>query len=202
MKTYNTSVIILLLAICIIAIALGYAGSKNIPTESATVVNVDASSAGMVIPQYLITSEVEDILLEISQEYPYSVMFADDEVTLVGYDAINRFEQSLDENEIDFDLDSVYSFYNLDNGAVLASTYIVYSPVCGSVTISYDELDKLLNGDNETISYYRGLLNNSPSVVVYADENTTVFTVEEWDDYNYSNEGNGVVVVTIDSTGE
>lgn len=201
MKTYNTSVVILLLAICIIAIALGYAGSKSVPNEDATLVNVVASSAGMVIPQYLITSEVEDILLELGQEYPDSVIFADNEVTLVGNDAIDRFEQSLYENEIHFDMDAVYSFYNLDPSTMVVESYIVYLPEYNSVTISYAELEKLVNGDNETVSYYREFLNNSRSDV-YPSENTTVFAVEGWDEYDSSNEVNGVVVFTIVSTGE
>lgn len=198
MKQYKFSVIILVLTLCIIAIALGYAGSKNIPAESATTVNIKISSAGMVIPQYMITSEVENILLEIDQEYPGSVIYSDYEVTLVDYDAINKFKQSIDENEVDFDLDSVYSFYNLDSGAVISN--IEFSPVYNSITISYDELDKLLNGDNDTVSYYRDLLNNSQSDILNPDENVTTIIV--CDAYNASNEKNSVAFVTINSSGE
>ncbi|WP_407282414.1 hypothetical protein V7O61_06175 [Methanolobus sp. WCC1] len=198
MKQYKFSVIILVLTLCIIAIALGYAGSKNIPAESATTVNIKISSAGMVIPQYMITSEVENILLEIDQEYPGSVIYSDYEVTLVDYDAINKFKQSIDENEVDFDLDSVYSFYNLDSGAVISN--IEFSPVYNSITISYDELDKLLNGDNDTVSYYRDLLNNSQSDILNPDENVTTIIV--CDAYNASNGKNSVAFVTINSSGE
>jgi hypothetical protein len=198
MKQYKFSVIILVLTLCIIAIALGYAGSKNIPAESATTVNIKISTAGMVIPQYMITSEVENILLEIDQEYPGSVIYSDYEVTLVDYDAINKFKQSIDENEVDFDLDSVYSFYNLDSGAVISN--IEFSPVYNSITISYDELDKLLNGDNDTVSYYRDLLNNSQSDILNPDENVTTIIV--CDAYNASNGKNSVAFVTINSSGE
>jgi hypothetical protein len=200
MKKYKFSVIILVLTLCIIAIALGYAGSKNIPAEGATVVNVNISSAGMVIPQYMITSEVENILLEIEQEYPDSIIYSDYEVTLTDYDAINKFKQSIDENEIDFDLDSAYSFYNLNSGTVISNTYIKFSPVYNSVTISYDELDKLLNGDNDTVSYYRDLLNNSQSGILDPDESVTTIIV--CDAYNASYEKNSAVFLTISSSGE
>ncbi len=206
MKKYNTGVVVLLLAICIVAVALGYAGSKNIPSASSTVVNVDTSSAGIVIPQYLVTSEVEDILLKISMEYPDSVIFADSEVTLLGSEAVNVFNQSISENNINFDMGSVYSFYNLNASTVVASSYIVYSPVSyNSITISYDELEKLLNGDNETISYYRELLNNSPysPYNMYPDENMSLVMVTEgYVSSNISDKTNGVVVVSITSTGE
>ncbi|WP_269850612.1 hypothetical protein [Methanosarcina horonobensis] len=59
MKAYKASAVVFLLAICIIAIALGYAGSKSIPEENSTFVAIEANSAGMIIPQYLITSEVK-----------------------------------------------------------------------------------------------------------------------------------------------
>lgn len=206
MKRYNTGVVVLLLAICIVAVALGYAGSKNIPSASSTVVNVDTSSAGIVIPQYLVTSEVEDILLKISMEYPDSVIFADSEVTLLGSEAVNVFNRSISENNINFDMGSVYSFYNLNASTVVGSSYIVYSPVSyNSITISYDELEKLLNGDDETISYYRELLNNSPSSPynMYPGENMSLVMVTEgYVSSNISDTTNGVVVVSITSTGE
>lgn len=207
MKTYNVSVIIFLLAICIIAIALGYAGSKNIPAESATFVNVNASSSGLVIPQHLLNSEVENILLEVDQEYPDSIIIADKDVTLVGTEATNKFKQSISENNIDFDMDAVYSFYNLDTSAVLVDSYIVYSPASpapyNSVTITYAELENLLNGDNDTVSYYRDLLNNS-QYTLYPAENPSVFMIRQgsFELVNSSNQVNGMAVVTISTTGE
>lgn len=209
MKKYNTGVVVLLLTICIVAVALGYVGSRNISTESNTVINMDASSTGIVIPQYLITSEVEDILLKISKEYPDSVIFADNEVTLVGFEAVDTFNKSVSENNINFDMNAVSSFYTLDISDVADGTNVVtgpyvvtYFPVTyevNSVTISYSELEKLLDGDNETVSYYRELLNNSQHDVL-PGKNVSLSEAE----YVYSSYDNatGIFVVSITSSGE
>lgn len=208
MKKYNTG-LVLLLAICIVAVALGYVGSRNISNATNTVINMDATSTGIIIPQYLITSEVKDILLKISTEYPDSVIFADNEVTLVGSEAVDMFNKSVSEKNINFDMNAVSSFYTLDisdvsNGPnVVTGPYVVtYFPVTqevNSVTISYSELEKLLDGDNETVSYYRELLNNSQHDVL-PGENISLSEAE----YVYSSYDNdtGMFVVSITSSGE
>lgn len=202
MKRSNTGVVVFLLAICIIAVALGYVGSRHYESNT-TFVNVDTSSAGIIIPQYLITGEVNDILLKIGQEYPDSVIFADSEVTLYGSETVNVFKQSISDNNINFDMGSVYSFYNLDASTIVADSYIVYSPAVSynSITISYDELESILNGDNETISYYRELLNNSPSNM-YPDRNVSaVMVVDGYVSSYVPDETNKVAVISISSTG-
>jgi hypothetical protein len=162
MKAYKLSAVILLLAMCILAVALGYAGSKSIPEKNTAFVTMDANSTGIVIPQYLITNEVRNVLSEINRKYPDSVLFGDEQVTLIGSKTVDAFKNSITENDIDFDWAAVYSFYELETSVVNAGPYIVYSSASSnSVTISYDELEKILNGDNETVSYYRELLNNS-----------------------------------------
>lgn len=190
MKVHKTSAIVLLLVICITAIALGYAGSKSIPEENTAFVTVDANSAGIIIPQYLITSEVRDLLSEMSNEYPDSILFGEEEVTLIGSKTVDNFKKSISENNIDFNWAAVYSFYELETSVVATGPYILYStsdnsvnPITisynevdptsynsmNSITISYDELEKILDGNNETVSYYRELLNNSK------DENNTKY---------------------------
>lgn len=202
MKRSNTGVVVILLAICIIAIALGYVGSRNYESNT-TFVNVDTSSAGIIIPQYLITGEVNDTLLRIGQEYPDSVIFADSEVTLYGSETVNVFKQSISDNNINFDMGSVYSFYNLDASTIVANSYIVYSPAVSynSITISYDELERILNGDNETISYYRELLNNSPSNMYPEGNVSAAMVVDGYVSSYVPDETNNVVVVSISSTG-
>lgn len=199
----NTNIVVLLLAICIVAVVLGYAGSKNLPQENTAFVTMDASSSGMVIPQYLVTGEVEGILIKISQEYPDSVIFADNEVTLVGSEAVDTFNKSVSENNISFDMDAVSSFYTLGISNVVTGPYVVsYFPATyeiNTVTISYSELEKLLDGDNETVSYYRELLNNSQYDVL-PGENVSLPDAE----YVSSSYGNasGIFVVSITSSGE
>lgn len=170
MKAYKTSVIVFLLSICIIAIALGYAGSKSIPEENITFVAIEANPAGMSIPQYLITEEVGNILLEINNTYPDSVLFGSEQVTLIGSSPVNSFKNSINENNIDFNWTAVGSFYELETSVVTA-----------------DRLEVLLNADNETASYYRGLLNNG------SQENSS--------EYGFYAEGNGslVYIVAIDT---
>lgn len=162
LKVYKTSAVVFLLVICIIAIALGYAGSKNVPEDKTTFVTVDANSTGVVIPQHLITNEVNNILSEVNRKYPDSVLFGDGQVTLVGSKTVDSFNESINKNSIDFDWSAVYPFYELETSLVTNGPYLVYtSTPSNSVTISYGELEKILNGDNETVSYYRELLNNS-----------------------------------------
>lgn len=207
MKKYNTSVVVLL-TICIVAVALGYVGSRNISNATNTVINMDASSTGIIIPQYLITSEVKEILLKISTEYPDSVIFADNEVTLMGFEAVDMFNKSVSEKNINFDMNAVSSFYTLDisdvtNGPnVVTGPYVVtYFPVnyqVNSVTIPYSELEKLLDGDNETVSYYRELLNNQHDVL--PGENVSLSEAEYV--YNSYDNATGMFVVSITSSGE
>lgn len=162
MKAYKTSAVVFLLVICIIAIAFGYAGSKNVPEEKTTFVTVEANSTGVVIPQHLITNEVKNILAEVNRKYPDSVLFDDEQVTLIGSKTVDSFNESINKNSIDFDWNAAYPFYELETSLVTDGPYLVYSSTpYNSVTISYDELEKILNGDNETVSYYRELLNNS-----------------------------------------
>lgn len=162
MKAYKTNAVAFLLVICIVAIALGYAGSKNIPEENATFVTVEANSTGVVIPQCLITNEVKNILSEVNRKYPDRVLLGDKQVTLIGSKTVDSFNESINKNSIDFDWNAVYPFYELETSLVTDGPYLVYtSTPSNSVTISYDDLEKILNGDNETVSYYRDLLNNS-----------------------------------------
>jgi hypothetical protein len=200
MKKHKKSVVIILLGICIIAIALGYVGSKGIP-ESTTFVSMDAGSTGIVIPQYLITSEVEDILHNISLEYPENFIFADNEVILESSETVNSFKHSISENKIDFDMDAVPSFYCVDASTGVSSTevsvvvsdlHIAYFPPRDSVIISYDDLGRLLNGDNETISYYRELLNISRS----DGENASVVVIKKGYANNSPDQPTGAAVVT------
>ncbi|AAM07700.1 TPA: hypothetical protein HA338_09620 [Methanosarcina acetivorans] len=201
MKAYKTSAVVFLLAICIIAIALGYAGSKSLPEENSTFVVIEANPTGMIIPRYLITDEVENVLSEIKREYPDNVLF-DDEVTLIGSETVDSFENSINENNIDFDWTSVYPFYQLEASLVTPGPYIVYSSASSnSVTISYDELEKILNGDNETVSYYRELLNNSNREnnseysICVEGENASVLSVVITDKDNSSLRHRGVIAI-------
>jgi hypothetical protein len=199
MKKYNSGVVILLLGICIVAVVGGYMGSKSFPIGPIAFANMDAGSSGMVIPQDLITSEVEDILLKTAQEYPDNVTFTDNEVTLAGSDTVNSFKQLVSENNVDFDMNAVYSFYCLDTASISSDSHVAYFPGSyDSVTISYDDLERLLSGDNETVSYYRELLNNSQSDV-YHGENAPVVVITEGYSHNSSNQANGAVFVAINS---
>lgn len=206
MKAYKASAVVFLLAICIIAIALGYAGSKSIPEENSTFVAIEANSTGMIIPQHLITSEVQNVLSEIKDKYPDNVLLDDDEVTLIGSETVDSFKNSISENNIDFDWTAVYSFYQLESPVVTAGPYIIYSSTSyNSVTISYDELEKILNGDNETVSYYRELLNNSDrennseSPTHVDGENASVVSLVILDKDNSSLQHSGFI--TISSSG-
>ncbi|MDQ1273721.1 MAG: hypothetical protein QG591_2351 [Planctomycetota bacterium] len=206
MKTYKTSAVVFLLVICIIAIVLGYAGSKNIPEEKTTSVIVEANSTGIVIPQYLITNEVKNILSEVNRTYPDSILFGDEQVTLIGSKTVDSFNDSINENSIDFDWNAVYPFYELDTSVVTDGPYIVYSSTPhNSVTISYDELEKILNGDNETVSYFRELLNNSKREnngehIFNVEGNTSAISVVLVDKDNSSLQNSGAVM-TISSSG-
>ncbi|AKB34271.1 hypothetical protein MSSIH_3581 [Methanosarcina siciliae HI350] len=201
MKAYKTSAVVFLLAICIIAIALGYAGSKSLPEENSTFVVIETNPTGMIIPRYLITDEVENVVSEIKREYPDNVLF-DDEVTLIGSETVDSFENSINESNIDFDWTSVYPFYQLEASLVTPGPYIIYSSASSnSVTISYDELEKILNGDNETVSYYRELLNNSSREnnseysICVEGENASVLSVVITDKDNSSLRHRGVIAI-------
>ncbi len=146
---------------------------------------------------------------EIKNKYPDNVLLDDNEVTLIGSETVDSFKNSLNENNIYFDWTAVYSFYQLESPLVTAGPYIVYSTSClasyNSVTISYDELEKILNGDNETVSYYRELLNNSDrennseSRIRVEGEYAPVVSVVVLDKDNSSLQASGFI--TISSSG-
>ncbi len=202
MKKYNQGILFLLLAICIFAIALGYASSKNIPQESTKYLKMNVDSVGVVIPQNLVTDEVKEILLKVSQEHPGNVTFTDSEVTLTGSETVDDFKQLINESNITFDMKAAYTFYRFDNSTVTDGPYIINSRIPqNSVIIPYSELEKLLNGDDETISYYREFLDTSQHNLP-PSQNATVVKIKKNQGYSFPDNASRVAIMTTNSAEE
>ncbi|MBP2029089.1 hypothetical protein J2755_000009 [Methanohalophilus levihalophilus] len=138
----------------------------------------------LYISRNLVNDEINMTLSEINETYPGSVYISDGEVVITGSEAHVEFDTSYFVNEISFDWDFNSSEKQQVMFVVKDDDYILHSSDVsglymkgfkdpflagygmGFVTIdepdhifvTYEELENLLNGDNETVQHFQGIL--------------------------------------------
>lgn len=163
MSLKNTNPIILLLFLCILAVIFGIAGGYvflNNFDEDKLVGNVEE----LQFSENLLTKEMKVIIEEVNASYPGSVERRNGDVVLVGYDAIDKFD-NLSYNmgiEMVWELvpvqgEDIIFVQNID---YMPSEIHIYSSSDDFFLISYNELGRLLNGDEITAKKFRKILSD------------------------------------------
>ncbi|WP_406657415.1 hypothetical protein V7O62_02355 [Methanolobus sp. ZRKC2] len=137
------------------------------------------------ISSNLLNDEINDSLNTINKKYPGSVTTNESEIVILGYEAYNEFDMSYFNTGLAFEWDSNSSEEQKVSLTIRNDDYVLHSAdmtdiyrdgfydpflpgMSGKtaiptssydhIIISYEELEGLLNGDNDTVQYFQETL--------------------------------------------
>ncbi|MDD3043339.1 MAG: hypothetical protein PHV51_06185 [Methanosarcinaceae archaeon] len=161
LKNMNTITLVLLCALAVIFGIVGGGVLFNYSNEGMLVGNVEE----LTFSENLLNNEMKVIIEEINASYPGSVEWGDGKIILIGYKAIDEFDSLSFENGMEMTWEFVPvpagdAIFIQDADYLLSETCI-YSSQDDVLPISYEELDKLLKGDEATVEMFRDILYDS-----------------------------------------
>ncbi|WP_440954560.1 hypothetical protein ACSAZK_13150 [Methanosarcina sp. Mfa9] len=168
MNLNNLNPIALVLCLCVLSVISGIVGGYvflSHSDEEMLVGNIEE----IRFSEDLLNDEIKVIIEEVNTSYPGSVEREDGDFILVGYGAIDEFDNLTFESDMELgwefvpvvDGDVIIQDAIIQDADSLSSGISISPSQDDFLVISYEELDLLLNGDEETVEMFRDILSES-----------------------------------------